>query len=137
MVTQHDEAQRRHWAAGALEHLTRLTSSVAAIRQAVESGSPNEIETQEELGSEVARAAAALTAWLDASRAPRGLGKAEGELAATAGVYRNVAVAYGSLGDAGSGQSAARFAACVKLLDQGSHHVELFDQLLRKKLQAA
>lgn len=131
------EAAWRRWADAARERLTRLTLSVSALHAAVESGSPTTVDPQGNLASDTADAAAALSAWLAASKAPRGLGKAEGELAAIAGVYRNVSVTYGSLANAGSGQCEARLAACVRLLEQGAHHVELFDQLLRKKVQAA
>ena len=130
---------RRHWAQDAQGRLARLTDAVSALREAVESGSPIELEPQAdlELASEVVVASNALSEWLDIRRAPKGLGKVEGELAATAGVYRNAAVAYRSLSDVDRDRSAARFVAYVKLLHQGDDHVELFASLLRRKLQAA
>lgn len=137
MSDRQQEAAWRSWAEAARGRLTRLTCSVSALREAIESGSRANIRPQGDLARGVTRSAADLAAWLDASKAPRGLGKAEGELAAIAGVYRNVAVAYGSLGECGTDQCAARLAACVRLLGQGAHHVELFDRLLDKRLQPA
>ena len=54
-------------------------------------------------------------------------------MGATVGVYRNAAVAFSSLGKADAVQDAARRTACLKLLDQGDHHVDLFFSILGEK----
>jgi len=75
-----------------------------------------------------------LTDWLRSGHAPRGFGKAGGELGAAAGVYRNAAVAFKSLDDVDGDQREARSNACATLLEQGDHHVEIFVAALAKKL---
>lgn len=125
-----NEAKRR-WVAGALEQIADLKAAAALLRRAVELDAAG--PTLEELPASAAATAASATRWLEASRAPRGLGKAEAELGATAGVCRNAAVACSSLADADSEQHAARRAACLRLLDQGDHHVDLFFSILDKK----
>ena len=82
-------------------------------------------------------ASAALTDWLSRSRAPRGLGTAEAELGASAGVYRNAAFAFRSLTDAEVEQRRARSIVCVTMLEQGDHHVEAFTGALAQKLGGA
>jgi len=125
------EAALRQWAAAARERLMTLTEAVTLLRGAA---TQTATETRDDVASEVLAASTALVDWLHMSRAPRGLRKAEGELGASAGVYRNAAVAYGSLSDADPHQYEARLAACLKLLEQGDHHVEIAVSLLHKKL---
>ena len=84
--------------------------------------------------TEVITACANLVEWLRSSHAPRGFGKAGGELGAAAGVYRNAAVAFRSLADADVDQRQVRSNACASLLEQGDHHVEIFAGILAKKL---
>jgi hypothetical protein len=126
-------AQRR-WAECAQERLEALTDAVGDLRVAFDTPDASEAASGARLKSAVTDACFAITEWLNSSHAPRGLRKAEGELAATAGVYRNAAVAFGSLSDAESDQFEARYKACAKLLQQGDHHVEICLPLLRKKL---
>lgn len=130
----HDQKEeKRQWTDGALERLRVLTRAASPLREAFESGASIEPDGHDHVTSDVLGASAALTQWLELSRAPRGLRRAEAELGATAGVYRNAAVAFSSLTDANPDQHAARCVACLKLLDQGEHHVELFLSILRKK----
>jgi hypothetical protein len=131
------EAAKRRWAETAQGLLEELTDGVAALRGAFESGNPSKAELPEGVASNIVSASAKVIDWLGTSRAPRGLGKAEGEIAATSGVYRNAAVAFESLSDANPDQYAARCAACANLLEQGDHHVENFVSLLRRKLEEA
>jgi hypothetical protein len=131
--TPHQQMAKRQWVDGAQVRLGALTEAVAALRGESASGYVTGLERIEKVASEVLGAAAALTQWLGTSRAPRGLAKAEGELGATAGVYRNAAVAFGSLAKAGSDQHQARCAAGAKLLDQGDHHVEMYVSILQKR----
>jgi hypothetical protein len=85
----------------------------------------------------VVSACSKLNGWLAGSHAPRGLAKAEGELGAAAGVYRNAAIAFKSLGEVDGDQREARSNACATLLDQGDHHVGLFVAVLTKKVRDA
>ena len=85
------------------------------------------------MASAVVTGCGALTDWLASGRAPKGLGKAEGELGAVAGVYRNAAIAFRSLTDAEVDQRKARAVACASMLDQGDHHVGIFAGALAKK----
>jgi hypothetical protein len=134
MPTPEAVESKRRWAEGAQQRLLVLTDAVTALRGPFESGSSEGVEPKDGVDADVVAAAAALTQWLGACRAPRGLGKAEAELAAIAGVYRNAAIAYGSLSDADPEQRSARLAACARLLQQGDHHVEIFVARLRAKL---
>jgi hypothetical protein len=131
--TPEKELEKRKWVEGALERLGPLTAAALPLRGAFEPRSSVDLDHSDALSSSVLAAAAALTQWLELSRAPRGLRAAEAELGATAGVCRNAAVAFSSLADADPDQHAARCAAGLKLLDQGEHHVELFFSVLNKK----
>ncbi len=131
--TPEQELQKRQWVDGAVERLETLTKAALPLRRAFESGTRVDLDDSEPLSSSVLAASAALMQWLELSRAPRGLRGAEAEMGATAGVYRNAAVAFSSLADADSDQHAARCGACLKLLDQGEHHLELFFSILHKK----
>jgi hypothetical protein len=128
-----DQEEKRRWTDGALERLRSLTGAAAPLREAFESGARLDPDLCVHVTSPVLGASAATTQWLEGSRAPRGLRRAEAELGATAGVYRNAAVAFTSLADADPGQLARRRAACLRLLDQGEHHVELFYSVVRNK----
>jgi hypothetical protein len=127
------ELEKRRWADGAGERLGTLADAAVPLRRAFEAGPGVDPDQRERLSSSLLGASAALTQWLELSRAPRGLRAAEAEMGATAGVYRNAAVTFSSLADADPDQHAARCAACLRLLDQGEHHVELFFSILRKK----
>jgi hypothetical protein len=98
----------------------------------MEPGAPS--GTAAAAASEVLNACDGLASWLDSSRAPRGFGKAEGELGAAAGVYRNSAIAFRSLPDTDVDQRRARSNACAALLEQGDYHVETFAEILAKTL---
>lgn len=134
-VTEIDspEMQQRRWADDARDQLRALTVAVAQLRESIETASTPATQ-REGLAAAVNDACAVLTQWLHSTRAPRGLRKAEGELGATAGVYRNAAVAFGSLNNADPNQFEARYQAYSKLLLQGDHHIEVFFGLLRKKV---
>ena len=131
--TPEQELAKRKWVEGALERLGPLAAAALPLRGAFEPGSDVDLDQSEAVSSSALAAAAALTQWLELSRAPRGLRATEAELGATAGVCRNAAVAFSSLTDADPDQHAARCAAGLKLLDQGDHHVELFFAILNKK----
>ena len=109
-----------------------LRSSGFATGYDIERDTPYEASTA--VASEVVIACGSLAGWLSSARAPRGFGKAEGELGAAAGVYRNAAVAFRSLEDADGDQRRARSNACLALLEQGDHHVDIFAEALAKKL---
>lgn len=131
------EAARYRWAAAAKERLALVTAAVERLRDGydIERDTPYEASTA--VASEVVIACGSLAGWLSSARAPRGFGKAEGELGAAAGVYRNAAVAFRSLEDADGDQRRARSNACLALLEQGDHHVDIFAEALAKKLNDA
>lgn len=128
------EAARREWASIALEYLSALTEAVDRLRQAFQTEGERPSEADEAVGSQVVAACTELSSWLRSSHAPRGFSKAGGELGAAAGVYRNAAVAFRSLADAGGEQRQARSNACATLLEQGDHHVDVFAAAIAKKL---
>jgi hypothetical protein len=128
------QAARRRWASTAKERLTPVTETVAHLRKEFEMESDMPPETATAIASELISACGSLSGWLGSSRAPRGFGKAEGQLGAAAGVYRNAAVAFRSLADADTDQRQVRSNACATLLEQGDHHVETFVRALEKKL---
>jgi hypothetical protein len=127
------ESARFAWATAARHRLRAVTTAVGQLRRSFDTGSTGEAEATL-LTDEVVGACLALTEWLAGDRAPRGLGKAEGELAAAAGVYKNAAFTFRSLGDAEPDQREARTAACATMLDQGDEHVEAFAATLLRKL---
>jgi hypothetical protein len=130
-----DEAKRQ-WLEGALAQVQPLIAAAALLRHAFDQAPPTSVGQNDMQSAKVLAATTSLLRWLAAPRAPRGLRKAEAELGATAGVYRNAAVAFSSLADAEPHQHAARCAACVKLLDQGDHHADLFLAIVDKKRAA-
>jgi hypothetical protein len=130
-----DEAKRQ-WLEGAVEQVQPLIDAAALLRSALNQAPTASVGRNDMQSAEVLSAATSLLRWLEAPRAPRGLRKAEAELGATAGVYRNAAVAFSSLADAGPDQHTARSVACVRLLDQGDHHVDLFMAIVDKKRSA-
>ena len=128
------EAARHRWASAANERLALVTAAVERLRKGYEVERDTPSEASAAVASEVVAACGSLAGWLSSARAPRGFGKAEGELGAAAGVYRNAAVAFRSLEDADGNQRRARSNACLALLEQGDHHVEIFAEALAKKL---
>lgn len=131
------QAARLRWASIATERLTSVTEAVAHLRRLFEIESDTPPVTATAVASELINVCAGLLEWLSVSHAPRGLGKAGGELGAAAGVYRNAAVAFRSLSDADMDQTQSRSKACAKLLEQGDHHVETFVAALTKRLGEA
>ena len=121
-----DAAARRRWAASAQERLGALMDAVRTLRQAFEGGPRSDLEGAAAPSEGVVRSCDQLASWLTSSKAPRDLGKAEGELGAVAGVYRNAAFAYRSLGDAGEDARRARLAAVAKALEAGDDLVGAF-----------
>ncbi|HVA09526.1 MAG TPA: hypothetical protein VNG12_22585 [Acidimicrobiales bacterium] len=128
------DVARRRWAATAAEHLTAVVDAAVPLRKAFDADAEIAPAIGAVLASEVINACSVLTDWLTGVRAPKGLGKAEGELGAVAGVYRNAAVAFRSLADAEIDQLEARSTACATMLDQGDHHVGIFIAILEKKV---
>jgi hypothetical protein len=128
------DVARRYWAATAKEHLATVVDAVAALRSAFDALAEIAPDTAAELASTAVDACGGLTNWLGGLRAPKGLGKAEGELGAVAGVYRNAAIAFRSLVDAEVEQREARSSACATMLEQGDHHVETFVAILERKV---
>ena len=135
---------RCEWAASAEERLAVVTAAVERLRKVFEmvwsapAGWPERempFDTSAEIESEVITNCSSLIEWLSSTRIPKGLAKAERELAAAAGVYLDAAVAYRSLVDADEYQRQARSNACATLLEQGDHHVETFAAALAKKLR--
>jgi hypothetical protein len=127
-------AIRRRWAAAAQERLATVMDAVALLRATFEGLSEKGSGSGDDPSEQVLASCAELATWLDGSRAPKGLGKAGGELGAVAGVYRNAAFAFRSLDDVDDARP-ARVAACATMLEQGNHHVETFLAMLAKKVR--
>ena len=127
------EATRREWAAAALDHLAAVTEAVDALRTAFDTLGDEQTPPSDDADG-VVEACIGLATWLDAFKAPRGLGKAGGELGAAAGVFRNAAFTYRSLGDADDEARLARLTACAMMLEQGDGHVDAFRALVAKKV---
>jgi len=106
----------------------RASSEVFNIARAIPS------EASAEVASEVVTGCDSLAGWLNTTRVPRGLRKAEGELGAAAGVYRNAAIVYLHLENVDGDRRSARSNACTRLLEQGDYHVETFVVALAKRL---
>ena len=111
-----------------------ITQAVDDLRGIFQSDLETSSDTHEAVASRVVSACSNLNDWLRSRHPPRGFAKAGGELGAAAGVYRNAAVAFKSLADVDGDQREARSKACVTLLEQGDHHVQLFVAALAKKL---
>jgi hypothetical protein len=138
-VPSHPESKyaRGDWATAAENHLAEVVRAVRPLRRAFEASDEIEAETALGLASPVVEACGRLTAWLSSSRAPRGRSRAEGELAAAAGVYRNAAFAFRSLPEAEAEQLEARSIACATMLQQGQAHVEAFLAAVEGKSELA
>ncbi len=118
----------------AREHLTAVTHAVDKLRGVFQEDPPADSEVDEAVAADVLAACSKLSDWLRSGHTPRGFARAEGELGAAGGVYRNAAVAFKSLAEVEGAQRQARSRACATLLEQGDHHVELFEATLAKKL---
>ena len=111
-----------------------VSQAVDELRGLFQSDLETPSDTHEAVASRVVSACGNLNDWLRLGHPPRGFARAGGELGAAAGVYRNAAVAFKSLTDVDGDQREARSKACVTLLEQGDHHVEIFLVALAKKL---
>lgn len=125
---------RRDWTTAAEERLDVVTAAVKRLRTVFNIAWETPSEASGEVASEVVTGCDGLTQWMSSNRAPRGLGKAEAELGAAAGVYRNAAVVYRNLEDVDEHQRWVRSNACARLLEQGDYHVETFVAAVAKRL---
>ncbi len=125
---------RRRWATTAEEHLNVVTAAVADLRKVLAVDAEMLFDVDADIASKVVVACGSLEGWLGGTRAPRGLAKAEGELGAAAGVYRNAAIVFGKLKDVEGYQRHTRSNACALLLGQGDDHVDAFVVAVEKKL---
>jgi hypothetical protein len=131
------DASRREWAETARVRLAQVTESVCALRRAFEVAAGEERDPWYGPSERVVASCDTLKGWLAGAKAPRGLGRAEGELGAIAGVYRNAAYAFRNVPGADEqGARSARMAACATMLEQGDHHVDAFLAVLAKKVGA-
>jgi hypothetical protein len=80
--------------------------------------------------SELIASCAELVKWLHDTPAPAGLERAEAELGAAAGVFRNAAFAFRNLENAVADRLQARSEACESMLAQGEHHLDAFIALV-------
>ena len=125
-------AARDRWAAVAQERLAAVIEAAGALRKGLEAALGGQAGPPGEVPDAVVASCAELSRWLAASKAPSGLGRAEGELRAAVGTYRNAAYAFRTLTDAADDVWRARAAACATMLDQGDHHVESFRAVLAR-----
>jgi hypothetical protein len=125
---------RRKWTTTAEDRLAVVTAAVERLREVFTVAQQMPSEASAEVASEVVTGCDSLAGWLNSTRVPKGLGKAEGELGAAAGVYRNAAIVYRNLENVDGYQRRARSNACAALLEQGDYHVEAFVVALAKRL---
>ena len=125
---------RREWATTAEDRLAVVTDAVKRLRKDFNIAREIPSEASVEVASELVTGCDSLSEWLNSTRVPRRLGKAEGELGAAAGVYRNAALVYLSLENVEGYRRSARSNSCTRLLEQGNYHVEMFVAALAKKL---
>ena len=125
---------RREWVTTAEDRLAVVTDGVERLRKVFNIAREIPSEASAEVASEVVIGCDSLAGWLNSTRVPRGLGKAEGELGAAAGVYRNAAIVYLNLENVDGYRRSARSNACTRLLEQGDYHVETFVVALAKRL---
>jgi hypothetical protein len=129
-MSKADKARlRREWVITAEDKLAVVTDAVKRLRKVFNIA----WEAPEEVASEVVTGCDGIVGWLNNTRAPRGLGKADAELGAAAGVYRNAAIVHLSLENADAYRRSARSNAYTRLLEQGDYHVEAFVVALAKK----
>ena len=114
--------------------LAVVTDAVKRLRKDFNIAREIPSEASVEVASELVTGCDSLSEWLNSTRVPRRLGKAEGELGAAAGVYRNAALVYLSLENVEGYRRSARSNSCTRLLEQGNYHVEMFVAALAKKL---
>jgi len=127
------ESDRHQWAAEARARVRGVTEAVDRMRRRFEAPlDPGSGDAA--LADEVVERCSGTTEWMATAHAPRGLAKAEGELAAAAGVYKNAAFAFRSLIDAEPDLLEPRVAACATMLEQGDGHVHAFAATLLRKL---
>lgn len=124
---------RREWRALAEERLAVVADSVARLRNVFGLAREQPSEAAEVVASEVVLTCDNLAAWLSTMPAPRGLGNAEAELGAAAGVYRNAAVLLRNLKDIDGYRRWLRSNACATMLEQGDCHAEACLVALAKK----
>ena len=125
---------RREWATTAEGGLAIVTDAVERLRKVFNIAREIPSEASAEVASEVITGCDSLAGWLNSTGVPRGLGKAEGEIGAAAGVYRNAAIVYLNLENVDEDRRSARSNACTRLLEQGDYHVETFVGALAKRL---
>jgi hypothetical protein len=118
----------------AREYLVPVTQAVDKLRGLFRAGPETLSEADVAVAADVLSACSNLSDWLRSAHAPRGFAAAGGELGAACGVYRNAAIAFKSLSDVDGDQREARSSACATLLEQGDHHVEIFNAALARKL---
>jgi len=125
---------RREWVTTAEDRLAVVTDAVEHLRKVFNIAREIPSEASADIASEVVTGCDSLAGWLNTTRVPRGLRKAEGELGAAAGVYRNAAIVYLNLENVDGDRRSARSNACTRLLEQGDYHVETFVVALAKRL---
>ena len=124
---------RRHWAKLAEDRFAEVTAAVERLRDIFGSARARPSDASAEVASEVVDACDGLAGWLGTAPAPRGLTRAEAELGAAAGVYRNAAVLLRNLGGSDGYRRWVRSNSCATSLQQGDYHAEAFLAALAKK----
>lgn len=129
-----EKARLRHeWVITAEDRLAVVTDAVERLRRVFNVAREIPSAASADIASEVVTGCDSLAGWLNSTRVPRGLGKAEGELGAAAGVYQNAAIVYLHLETVDGYRRSARSNACTRLLEQGDYHVEAFVGALAKR----
>ena len=110
------------WVVAARRRLKPAKRHAARLKMAFHAGAHKSPDP----ASELIQACADLVGWLHDTPAPAGLERAEAELGAAAGVFRNAAFAFRNLEKGGSDRRTARSEACKAMLEQGEHHLDAF-----------
>jgi hypothetical protein len=125
---------RREWVRTAEDRLAVVTDAVERLRKVFNIAPEIPSEASAEVAAEVVTGCDSLAGWLNSTRVPRGLGKAESEIGAAAGVYRNAAIVYLNLENVDGHRRSARSNACTRLFEQGNYHVERFVVAFAKRI---
>jgi hypothetical protein len=117
---------RLQWAEEARQHLAPVLDAGSRLRTAVDASTEWPPGSMPDPGDELLAACAELSTWLDSVRVPIGMGRAQAELQAASGVFRNAAHTFRLRLDVADARYQARMNACRSMLEQGREHVEAF-----------
>ena len=124
-ATEELDGAERVWATCARARLEAVTVAVGALRSELDALVAGQESRRRHSSDQVISACNTLADWLARSTAPRRLRRADGELGAAAGVYRNAAFVFRSLIDWGQ-RSEGPVSTLPAMLRQDDGHVQAF-----------